>query len=54
MKRLSLIAMLPLGGTLNAYADNDFYDNITKYPRGNDVLQDRTARILRREGKASA
>jgi hypothetical protein len=39
MKRLSLIAMLLLGGTLNAYADNVIYDNITKHPRGDDVLQ---------------
>jgi hypothetical protein len=34
MKRLSLIAMLLLGGTLNARADNDIYGNITKHPRG--------------------
>jgi hypothetical protein len=34
MKRLSLIAMLLPGGTLNAYADNDIYDNIAKHPRG--------------------
>jgi hypothetical protein len=39
MKRLSLIAMLLLGGTLNAHADNDVYDNITKRLRGDDVLQ---------------
>src|SRR6266852_6450366 len=38
-KRLSLIAMLLLGGTLNAHADNDVYDNITKHLRGDDVLQ---------------
>ena len=39
MKRLSLIAMLLLGGTLNAHADNDVYDNITKSLRDDDVLQ---------------
>jgi hypothetical protein len=39
MKRINLIAMLLLDGTLNAYADNDVYDNITKHPRGDDVLQ---------------
>jgi hypothetical protein len=39
MKRVSLIAMLLLGGTLNAYADNDIYDNIARHPRGNDVLR---------------
>ncbi len=31
--------MLLLGGTLNAHADNDVYDNITKHLRGDDVLQ---------------
>jgi hypothetical protein len=39
MKCINLIAMLLLDGTLNAYADNDVYDNITKHPRGDDVLQ---------------
>jgi hypothetical protein len=38
MKR-SLIAVLLVGGTLNAHADNDVYDNITRHPRGDDVLQ---------------
>jgi hypothetical protein len=31
--------MLLLGGTLNAHADNAVYDNITRHPRGDDVLQ---------------
>ena len=39
MKSLSPIAMLLLGGTLNAHADSDVYDDITKHPRGDDVLQ---------------
>jgi hypothetical protein len=39
MKRLSLAALLLLGGALNAYADNDVYNNITKHRRGDDVLQ---------------
>jgi hypothetical protein len=39
MKRLSLVALLPLGGALNAYADNDVYNNVTKYRRGDDALQ---------------
>jgi hypothetical protein len=30
--------MLLLGGTLNAPADNDVYDDITRHPRGDDVL----------------
>jgi hypothetical protein len=34
-----LIAMPLLGGTLNAPADNDIYDNVTRHPRGDDVLQ---------------
>ena len=39
MKRLSLVALLLLGGALNAYADNDVYSNITKHRRSDDVLQ---------------
>jgi hypothetical protein len=39
MKRLSLVALLLLGGALNAYADNDVYNNVTKHRRGDDVLQ---------------
>jgi hypothetical protein len=31
--------MLLPGGTLNAPADNDVHDNITRHPRGDDVLQ---------------
>jgi hypothetical protein len=30
---------LLLSGVLNAYADNDIYDNITKHPRSDDALQ---------------
>jgi hypothetical protein len=43
MKRLGLVAMLLLSGTLNAYADNDIYNNITKHPRSDDVLQTDTS-----------
>lgn len=39
MKRLGLVAILLLNGVLNAYADNDIYNNITKHPRSDDVLQ---------------
>jgi hypothetical protein len=39
MKRIALVTLLLLGGALNAYADNDIYDNIRKQPRGDDVLQ---------------
>jgi hypothetical protein len=39
MKRLSLVAMLLLGGVLNAHADNDVYNNTLKQARGNDTLQ---------------
>jgi hypothetical protein len=39
MKRLSLVTLLLLGTALNAYADNDVYDNITKHRRSDDVLQ---------------
>ena len=43
MKRLGLIAVLLLGGALNAYADNDVYNNTMKQARGNDALQVDTA-----------
>jgi hypothetical protein len=40
MKRLSLVTLLLLGGALGAHAaDNDVYNNISKYRRGDDVLQ---------------
>jgi hypothetical protein len=39
MKRLGLIALLLLGGALNAYADNDVYRDTSRRPRGDDVLQ---------------
>jgi hypothetical protein len=39
IERLSLVAMLLLGGALNAPADNAVYDNIARRPRGDDVLQ---------------
>jgi hypothetical protein len=38
MKRLSLVAMLLLGSALSAHADKLIYDNITKHPRSDDVL----------------
>ena len=43
MKRLSLIAMLLLGGAINADADNDVYNNALKQPRGDDALHADTA-----------
>ena len=43
MKRLRLIAMLLLGGVLNAHADNDIYNNRLKQPRGDDALHADTA-----------
>ena len=39
MKRIVLVAMILLGSVLGAHADHDVYDNITKHPRGDDVLQ---------------
>jgi hypothetical protein len=39
MGRLSLIAVLLLGGVLSAHADNDIYNNILKQRRGDDALQ---------------
>lgn len=39
MKRLALIATLLLGSALNAHADNAIYNNITKHPRSDAVLQ---------------
>jgi serine/threonine protein kinase HipA of HipAB toxin-antitoxin module len=39
MKRLALVTLLLLGGTLSAQADNDVYDNTTKHRRSDDQLQ---------------
>ena len=39
MKRLALVILLLLGSALNAQADNDVYNNISKQKRGDDVLQ---------------
>jgi hypothetical protein len=39
MKRLVLVALLLLGGALNAHADSDVYNNIARHRRGDDVLQ---------------
>jgi hypothetical protein len=39
MKRLALVTLLLLGGALNAYADNDVYNNTTRHARGDDALQ---------------
>jgi hypothetical protein len=38
MKRLGLMALLLLGGVLNAHADNDIYNNTLKQARGDDAL----------------
>jgi hypothetical protein len=43
MKRLALIAVLLLGGALNAHADNDIYDNTMKQARDDDALHADTA-----------
>jgi hypothetical protein len=43
MRRLALIAVLLLGGALNAHADNDIYDNTLKQARGDDALHADTA-----------
>jgi hypothetical protein len=39
MKRLCLVTLLLFGGALNAYADNDVYNNVTRDPRSDHVLQ---------------
>jgi len=39
MKRLVLVTLLLLGGALNAHADSDVYDNITRQPRGDETLR---------------
>ena len=38
MKRLTLIALLLLGGALAAQADTTHYTNLLKQPRGDDAL----------------
>jgi hypothetical protein len=43
MKRLALIALLLLGGALNAHADNDIYGNTMKQARDDDALHADTA-----------
>src|SRR5258708_13930864 len=39
MNRFALVTLLLLGSALNARADGDVYKNITRHPRGDDVLQ---------------
>ena len=41
MKRLALVTLLLLGGALSAHADSVVYDydNITKQPRGDEILR---------------
>jgi len=39
MKRLALVTLLLLGSALNAYADNDVYNDNTRHARGDDALQ---------------
>ena len=49
MKRLALVMLLLLGGALSAKADNVVYNNITRHPRSDAVLQTDTrycARLL--------
>ena len=43
MKRLVLVAVLLLGGALNAQADNDIYNNTLKQARNDDALHADTA-----------
>jgi hypothetical protein len=43
MKRLALIAVLLLGGALNAQADNDIYADTMKQARDDDALHADTA-----------
>jgi hypothetical protein len=43
IKRLGVIALLLLGGVLNAHADNDIYNNTLKLARGDDALHADTA-----------
>jgi hypothetical protein len=38
MKRFALIATLLLGSALNAHADNDIYNDVSKHRRGDDAL----------------
>jgi hypothetical protein len=38
MKRLLMAAVLLAGGTLNAFADNDTYFDVTKHARSDDLL----------------
>lgn len=39
MKRMILVTAILLGSALAAQADHDVYDNMTKHPRSDDVLQ---------------
>jgi hypothetical protein len=39
MKRVALVTLLLLGSALNAYADNDVYNDTTRHARGDDALQ---------------
>jgi hypothetical protein len=39
MKRLVLVTLLLIGSALNAYADNDVYNDTTRHARGDDALQ---------------
>jgi len=50
MKRLGLVTLLLFGGALNAYADNDVYNNIAKHPRSDDVLQADTSSCSQQPG----
>jgi hypothetical protein len=39
MKRLALVTLVLLGSALNAYADNDVYNDTTRHARNDDALQ---------------
>lgn len=39
MKCLALVTLMMLGGALNAHADSDVYDNVSKHPRSDEALQ---------------
>jgi hypothetical protein len=51
MRRLSLIAMLLLGGVLNAHADTDIYNNTMRRARSYNTLQADTDYCSQRLGQ---
>jgi len=39
MKRMFLVTLLLCGSAMNAHADNDIYDNVSKQARSDDALR---------------